>query len=175
MKITLMASPSSPQVTISTFVVISLHASSSFPTHIVDAPLAKTLKSPLPIFAATTLEKFTSISEITSLSLAYSNVVTLPESPCNALSSSITLSGESQLFPLIVSLRNLVDLDLSGNGNLDFGALSQWLNQSSVISLDLSYIPQWRDEPNKVALLMKSAKKLKHLRFDYFLLSVVYF
>ena len=68
----------------------------------------------------------------------------------------------------IVSLTNLVDLDLHGNDNLDFGALSQWLNQSSVISLDLSWIPQWRDDPNKVALLMKSSKKLRHLRFPHF-------
>ena len=66
----------------------------------------------------------------------------------------------------IVSLTNLVDLDLHGNDNLDFGALFQWLDQSSVISLDLSWIPQWRDDPNKVALLMKSLKKLRHLRFS---------
>ena len=59
----------------------------------------------------------------------------------------------------------MVDLDLHGNDNLDFGALSQWLNQSSVISLDLSWIPQWHDDPNKIALLMKSTTKLEHLRF----------
>jgi len=68
-----------------------------------------------------------------------------------------------------VSLTNLVDLDLHGNDKLDFGALPQWLNQSSVIFLDLSWIPQWRDDPNKVVLVMKSSKKLRHLRFPLIL------
>ena len=68
-----------------------------------------------------------------------------------------------------VSLTNLVDLDLHGNDKLDFGALSQWLNQSSVIFLDLSWIPQWRDDPNKVVLVMKSSKKLRHLRYSFLL------
>jgi len=68
-----------------------------------------------------------------------------------------------------VSLTNLVYLDLHGNVNLDLGAFSQWLNQSSVISLDLSWIPQWRDDPSKLALLMKSTTKLRHLRFPLIL------
>ena len=107
-----------------------------------DSPLAKALKSPVSIFAATAPEKFTSISEITSLSLAYSNLVTLPESLCNPhpLPPFITLSHVTHagsFLSFTVSLTNLVDLDLHGNVNLDFGALSQWLNQSSVISLDL--------------------------------------
>jgi len=62
----------------------------------------------------------------------------------------------------------MVDLDLHGNDNLDFGALSQWLNQSSVISLDLFNQLFWND-PNKLMPVMKSAKKLKHLRFSLIL------
>jgi len=145
----------------------------SFSPHIADSPLAKALKSPVSIFAATSPEKFSSISEITSLSLAYSNLVTLPESFCNLhpLPPFITLSSATHagsFLSFTVSLTNLVDLDLHGNDNLDFGALSRWLNQSSVISLDLSWIPQWHDDPNKVTLLMKSAEKLRHLRFHLF-------
>ena len=131
-----------------TFVFISILRHSSFPPHLADSPLAKALKSPVSIFAATSPEKFTSISEITSLSLAYSNVVTLPESLCNPhpLSPFITLSHVTHVGSFLsftVSLTNLVDLDLHGNDNLDFGALSQWLDQSSIIFLDLRWIPQW--------------------------------
>jgi len=73
-----------------------------------------------------------------------------------------------------VSLTNLVDLDLHGNDNLDFGALSQWLNQSSVIFLDLFNQSIWND-PNNLAFLMKSAKKLKHLRFPLNLAASLHF
>ena len=139
-----------------------------------DSPLAKALKSPVSIFAATAPEKFTSISEITSLSLAYSNLVTLPESLCNPhpLPPFITLSSATHagsFLSFTVSLINLVDVDLHGNDNLDFGALSQWLNQSSAISLDLSWIPQWRDGPNELMPVMRSTTKLKHLRFPLIL------
>jgi len=67
-----------------------------------------------------------------------------------------------------VSLTNLVDLDLSGNDNLDFGALSPWLNRSSVISLDIFNRIFW-DDPSKLVPVMKSAKKLKHLRYSFLL------
>jgi len=63
----------------------------------------------------------------------------------------------------LVSLTNLVDLDLSGNGALDFDALSQWLNRSSVAFLDLFSHSLWND-PTKLISLMETAKKLKHLR-----------
>ena len=66
-----------------------------------------------------------------------------------------------------MSLTNLVDLDLHGNDNLDFGALSQWLNHSSVISLDIFNRIFW-DDPSKLGPVMKSAKKLRHLRFPIF-------
>ena len=135
---------------------------------------AKALKSPVSIFAATAPEKFTSISEITSLSLAYSNLVTLPESLCNLhpLSPFIILSHathtSSFFLSFTVSLTNLVDLDLHGNNNLDFGALSESLRGSSVAYLDLSnsILPQWHDDPGKLALLMKATTTLRHLRFS---------
>ena len=146
----------------------------SFPPPIADSPLAKALKSPVSIFAATAPEKFTSLSEITSLSLASSNLVTLPESLCNPHSPPpfyyfVNCDSLNPFLSFTVSLTNLVDLDLHGNDNLDFGALSRWFNQSSIIFLDLSWIPQWHDDPGKLALLMKSAKKLKHLRYSFLL------
>ena len=79
------------------------------------------------------------------------------------------MTHASSFLSFTVSLTNLVDLDLRKNTNLDFGALSQWLNRSSVIFLDLSWIPPWRDDPTKITLLMRSAKKLRHLRFPLLL------
>ena len=67
-----------------------------------------------------------------------------------------------------MALTNLVDLDLSRNDNVDLGALSQWLNQSSVISLDIFNRIFW-DDPSKLMPVMKSAKTLRHLRFPHFL------
>jgi len=145
----------------------------SFPPPIADSPLAKALKSPVSIFAATAPEKFTSLSEITSLSLASSNVVTLPESLCNPHSPPpfyyfVNCDSLNPFLSFTVSLTNLVDLDLSGNDNLDFGALSLWLNRSSVISLDIFNRIFW-DDPSKLVPVMKSAKKLKHLRYSFLL------
>ena len=73
-----------------------------------------------------------------------SNLVTLPESLCNPhpLPPFVTLSRAthaSSFLSFPVSLTNLVDLDLHGNDHLDFGALSQWLNRFSVISLDFFF------------------------------------
>jgi len=105
--------------------------------------------------------------------LAYSNLVTLPESLCNPhpLPPFITLSHVTHagsFLSFAVSLTNLIDLDLHGNVNLDFGALSQWLNQSTVISLDFFNQLLWND-PNKLVSVMKSTTKLKHLRFPLLL------
>jgi len=83
----------------------------------------------------------------------------------------VTHAGSFLSFSFTVSLANLVDLDLSGNDHLDVGALSQWLNQSSVISLDFFNQSFWND-PGKLSFLMKSTTKLMHLRFPYFLLSL---
>jgi len=68
-----------------------------------------------------------------------------------------------------VSLTNLLHLDLSGNEKLEFGALSRWLKRSSVISLDLFNLSLWND-PSELTSIMKSTKKLKHLRFAPFIL-----
>jgi len=46
----------------------------------LDSPLAIALKAPCNVFATSVPEKFTAITEITSLSLPYSNLTSLPES-----------------------------------------------------------------------------------------------
>jgi len=51
-----------------------------FSSYFLESPLAIALKEPWPVFAASIPERFATITEITSLFLPYSNLITLPES-----------------------------------------------------------------------------------------------
>ena len=82
-----------------------------------ESPLAIALKTPFTVFAATIHEKFTAITDITSLSLPYSNLTTLPES-LGLLFPFLSFP----FFPLLIvlpsclaSFTGLVELDLSHN------------------------------------------------------------
>jgi len=91
----------------------------------LDSPLAKALKIPCSIFARAVPENPTSPADITTLSLVYSNLATVPqvlgENPPSCRPGRIPpqlrgpLINPSSFFFPIASCTNLVELDLSHN------------------------------------------------------------
>jgi len=80
----------------------------------MESPLAIALKTSCSFFATTCPENWPSVAEITSLSLTYSNLTTLPESlglPLSFPFPFIALIHTSRL----ASFANLTELDLSDN------------------------------------------------------------
>jgi len=82
----------------------------------LESPLAVALKVPCNVFAASFPERFTTITEITSLSLTSSNLTALAEFlGLLLLSLTFPISLSSSSFPCLGSFTGLIELDLSHN------------------------------------------------------------